>query len=835
MADISTTLELNDSKFQATLQNAVKSVSQFGSKFQNELGRINSSLNTLQGVLGVAALAKFTTDITKSALEVKRLSDYTQMGTVAILNLKKQFLEVSGDASKAGDAIADFSKNIGEASTNGGDVLKAFNMLGISLSDLGNLSQEQLWNKTIEGLKGVQDSSTRTAMQVKLFGESTKGVDLTQFTSNVGDYSAALLNAAESNKRAAEAQLAFSKFMSVLKNTFLDIITLLLEFAGWLAKHETLMRALVSTVVSLSAALAGLYIFEKIATMMAMATVATTGLGVAFRALLGPIGLAIVAFEVIDAILNKITGNTIFGWLGELSDAILGTTFATKKYTDAMAEEKNEAKKLQESRQRSTELLQKEQKALQQNLEAYQRSNQEQIDKIKLDTQLIGKGEELRVKEQALFDQRKKNADEVANLNRKISETSDPTLQAEYRKQIDLINGSYSEQKTQLEAALGAQIAKNRANQLSIFSTNSLVEANKKLAELQHETATALLPELDKKYRDIEASALASARAAIEAENIRRSSRMGSAEEAKYMEAAKVQIAELQAAEYELAKAQAKRRVRDFTISEEITQQKELRDIENERAKLTLNELEKKQYDIATAAKERARAEIEAENARTGTKMDAESEQKYYNAAEASVKTLQSETAKLDSQSRLWSTGWKQAMNDYVRNATDGAAAAHSVFQVATRGMEDMIINFAKTGKFEWKGFVNSILEELVRIEIRKTMAGLFSGPSGSGSTGGGFFSGLGNLFSGFFADGGQIPAGKFGIAGEAGPEIITGPANVTPARDLSSTQPIQQSTTVNYNISAVDAKSFQQLVASDPEFIYAVTLKGQRGMPGGR
>jgi hypothetical protein len=36
-------------------------------------------------------------------------------------------------------------------------------------------------------------------------------------------------------------------------------------------------------------------------------------------------------------------------------------------------------------------------------------------------------------------------------------------------------------------------------------------------------------------------------------------------------------------------------------------------------------------------------------------------------------------------------------------------------------------------------------------------------------------------VFSGFFGNGGSIPAGAFGIAGERGPEIVTGPATVTP------------------------------------------------------
>jgi hypothetical protein len=42
-------------------------------------------------------------------------------------------------------------------------------------------------------------------------------------------------------------------------------------------------------------------------------------------------------------------------------------------------------------------------------------------------------------------------------------------------------------------------------------------------------------------------------------------------------------------------------------------------------------------------------------------------------------------------------------------------------------------------------------------------------------------------------------------------------------------------STNITYNINAVDASSFRNLVASDPEFIFAVTEQGRRRQPSQR
>ena len=110
---------------------------------------------------------------------------------------------------------------------------------------------------------------------------------------------------------------------------------------------------------------------------------------------------------------------------------------------------------------------------------------------------------------------------------------------------------------------------------------------------------------------------------------------------------------------------------------------------------------------------------------------------------------------------------------------------------------------------------------------IMDAVSGIFGGGGGGG---GGFLdtitSGIGDFFGGFFANGGNLPAGKFGVVGERGPELIGGPASISPMGGGGM---------VTYNINAVDARSFQQLLASDPSFIYALTEQGRRSMAGGR
>jgi hypothetical protein len=72
-------------------------------------------------------------------------------------------------------------------------------------------------------------------------------------------------------------------------------------------------------------------------------------------------------------------------------------------------------------------------------------------------------------------------------------------------------------------------------------------------------------------------------------------------------------------------------------------------------------------------------------------------------------------------------------------------------------------------------------------------------------------------------------------VVGERGPELfVPGAAgNIIPNNQLGGNAPVMQNlTTVNYSIQAVDASSFRSLVARDPQFIYSVTEKGRRSQP---
>lgn len=171
--------------------------------------------------------------------------------------------------------------------------------------------------------------------------------------------------------------------------------------------------------------------------------------------------------------------------------------------------------------------------------------------------------------------------------------------------------------------------------------------------------------------------------------------------------------------------------------------------------------------------------------------------------------------------SRTFNAGFREAFIQFKDDVTNSAKIGTDLFNTMTQGWEDAFVNFAKTGKLSFDDLFKALIEQLIRLAANQLFLFLFD-PSG------GF---LTSLFSGFFDKGGHIPGGKFGIAGERGPEIVKGPATVVSTADTAEI--MGGGTNVTYNINAVDPRSFKEILAQDPSFVYAVTRAGARKLPG--
>ncbi len=158
------------------------------------------------------------------------------------------------------------------------------------------------------------------------------------------------------------------------------------------------------------------------------------------------------------------------------------------------------------------------------------------------------------------------------------------------------------------------------------------------------------------------------------------------------------------------------------------------------------------------------------------------------------------------------------------RKFIEGFVTAGGVFDVleetrragerAFGGLADAITDFVMTGKFNFKDFANSVIRDLVRIAaqaaitfaIKKALQA-FGGPAGG-------------FLAGFLAEGGTAQAGKAYVVGERGPELFVPRSTGTVVPNDAMANTVGGEVNVNFNINAVDAASFDELLLSRKNLI---------------
>jgi|TARA_R110000796_G_scaffold206722_1_gene323042 tape measure domain-containing protein len=265
-----------------------------------------------------------------------------------------------------------------------------------------------------------------------------------------------------------------------------------------------------------------------------------------------------------------------------------------------------------------------------------------------------------------------------------------------------------------------------------------------------------------------------------------------------------------------------------FSIRQQIDLNKQLQDAQNELATMGMTTLEEKYYDLEQAAKASALAAIQAEEARIGRPLNTSEVEAYYEAANKGLEKNKKAATESYEASRLWATGWKEALNDFLENATDNANKAKEVFDTFTKGVEDAFVNFAKTGKLSFKDLLDSMVEMLLRSQIQKLMGTLLSSASGTG---------IGDFFSKIFgrAQGGPVQGGTPYMVGEKGPELFVpnSSGQITPNNKLGGGGTVNN-TYITNSISAVDAKSVAQLFAENRKTLLGTVQMAQKEMPYG-
>ena len=164
--------------------------------------------------------------------------------------------------------------------------------------------------------------------------------------------------------------------------------------------------------------------------------------------------------------------------------------------------------------------------------------------------------------------------------------------------------------------------------------------------------------------------------------------------------------------------------------------------------------------------------------------------------AGAAVQSLQTSFEEAAPQATLFSESLLQIGDSIATGLSDAIAGLIS----GTMSAKDAFANMAQSILRS----ISDIAAEILRSGIIKLIGSIAGAALGGGGAG---FNLGGMTFGGLYANGGTLGAGRWGIAGEAGPEIIHGPARITPMDKLGGQSAPLNVTVINNTAAKVNTQ----------------------------
>ena len=179
--------------------------------------------------------------------------------------------------------------------------------------------------------------------------------------------------------------------------------------------------------------------------------------------------------------------------------------------------------------------------------------------------------------------------------------------------------------------------------------------------------------------------------------------------------------------------------------------------------------------------------------------------------------------------------GFAMAARDSFLNIQTDLELGQQAFEATLGNMNAAIDNFVRTGQISFKSLAQSIIQDILAIQLKAQMLSMFKGLGffGSneiGAAGGGGDAATLKLFG--FADGGEPPVNQVSLVGERGPELFIPKTagTVIPNNMIGSAMGSTTNITNNY-INAIDTKSFEDRLLGSSKTIWAANKYGEKNL----
>ena len=254
------------------------------SNLQKSVGNVNDTFVRLKATVATISLGAVISQAIRFADTVQDLADATDLSTASIIGFGQAVAQNGGSVEGAQKGIAKLIAEIDDAANNAGAAREAFKDVGVSLDDLHKLSTQAIFEQTIKGLAGIDDSATKSRLAATLLNKEMRGVNFKGVGADFGGSSASAEKYASATKAAAAAN---DKLAAALATFQLKLLAALEPINKFIASIDPkTIETFAEAIIKLGTAFLALYAIGKIASLMtlvstAMMTVGAGSMGVA--------------------------------------------------------------------------------------------------------------------------------------------------------------------------------------------------------------------------------------------------------------------------------------------------------------------------------------------------------------------------------------------------------------------------------------------------------------------------------------------------------------------------------------------------------------------------
>ena len=213
IARLGVALGLNSAEFVSGIAAAGKKLEDFANKAAG------------YGKVAATAFLAATVAAMAYADEIADVAKANDVAIDSVIKLQNALANSGGSAESAGKLLSSFSKFVDDAAGGSFEAQQKLAKMGVTLKDIGNLSTDTLFQKTIKGLADIEDPLTRSARGMDAFGKAGKGVDWVGVAEGME-------SGAEASKKQAKAVEEAAAAFDMLKQAGRDVNLLISETLG---------------------------------------------------------------------------------------------------------------------------------------------------------------------------------------------------------------------------------------------------------------------------------------------------------------------------------------------------------------------------------------------------------------------------------------------------------------------------------------------------------------------------------------------------------------------------------------------------------------------------